>query len=505
MTKHILLYMDDPGFSGVAHHSHQLLCHLTNLGYQLSHAQFRHSSPMVTREQELGVKQIWLDFNITLESTRCLKDFHTPEQIFLQSKPDLIIFSDGWPFANFAAKQAAAQLNIPYIIVLHWIDESSDKFSYPGDGLKYIDLCSYHYNKAQQVIAVSQQNFSLLQEMLDLPANHGKVIYNGVPSKFFAPPDPSIRQRLRQEIGVPPEAVVCFTGARLARVKGFQYQLEAIKRLKDTPIWPLLYFVWAGSGAESYDNIEPALKETVQQLGISKQVIFLGQRWDIPDWLDASDIYILSSEAEGMPLCIMEAMAKGLPVIATAVSGSPEELGDTGKLITNPLQDCLATVRELVSTIQTWTVDAELRRTIGQAGKQRAEKMFTQERMLKEIVEVIEQAFEVQEQSSHLLNGNTLKLNQQLANSIRYYDSVWNAWFKYRQGNLTGMTKALKQSLEHTPFLMAETLIDWVKNFVRFSSEKGEQLNVYSLTSSTEWEQLTQDIFATKSYSLSHK
>ena len=60
---------------------------------------------------------------------------------------------------------------------------------------------------------------------------------------------------------------------------------------------------------------------------------------------------------EGMPIAIMEAMAKGVPVIATSVSGIPEELGDTGKLLADPNLDARSTVDELVATIQHWSCD----------------------------------------------------------------------------------------------------------------------------------------------------
>ena len=190
---------------------------------------------------------------------------------------------------------------------------------------------------------------------------------------------------MRQEFDIPSNAVVCFTAARLEAVKGYQYQLEAIKQLKQSETWDKLYFVWAGAG-----SLEAQLKEAIEQLGVSSQVKLLGQRWDIQDWLDASDIFILPSELEGMPLCIIEAMAKGLPVIASAVSGIPEELGNTGKLLTDPKVEPQTTITELVTTIQAWFVNSELRQSIGQACKKRAEEMFKEERMVKETVEVIE-------------------------------------------------------------------------------------------------------------------
>jgi glycosyltransferase involved in cell wall biosynthesis len=95
-----------------------------------------------------------------------------------------------------------------------------------------------------------------------------------------------------------------------------------------------------------------------------------------------------------MPLAIMEAMAKGLPVVAPAVSGIPEELGNTGRLLANPNRQPEAHVEELVATISDWSANADLRRSIGTACRERAVFMFQQERMLRQTAKVIERALE---------------------------------------------------------------------------------------------------------------
>jgi glycosyltransferase involved in cell wall biosynthesis len=99
---------------------------------------------------------------------------------------------------------------------------------------------------------------------------------------------------------------------------------------------------------------------------------------------------LLPSEVEGMPLSVMEAMAKGLPIAATAISGIPEELGETGQLLPDPNLDPEATVRSLVETIQTWAVDADLRDRIGRASRERAVRMFREEQMLECYVKLIQ-------------------------------------------------------------------------------------------------------------------
>ncbi|MDB9347870.1 glycosyltransferase [Nodularia spumigena] len=379
MNKHILLSTQDPGVGGVAQYNHSLLCGLVKLGYRVTCLQPKpFDNKFITYEKELGIQHIWLDEG----------NVQTFNNIFTEAnnKPDLIICSNTNPFANLDIKQIAIQLCIPYIIVEGLVEPHLAE-KYPI----YLNDLSHQYIQAQSVIAVSTDNLDLLHQKFRLPKYKGKVIYYGRPSEYFAIRDTSLRESLRQSLNIPSDAVVCFTSARIETRKGYQYQLEAIKQLINSPVWSQLYFVWAGAGIFE-PQLEIELKEAVEQLGISNKVIFLGQRSDVADWLNAADIFVFPSLLEGMPLCVMEAMAKGLPVIASAVSGIPEELGETGKLLTDPKIDPNATVRELVTTIEGWVKQPPLRQSIGQACKQRAEKMFREERMIEETVEIIEQA-----------------------------------------------------------------------------------------------------------------
>ncbi|HLO52006.1 MAG TPA: glycosyltransferase family 4 protein, partial [Kamptonema sp.] len=248
-------------------------------------------------------------------------------------------------------------------------------------------------------------------------------------------------------------------------------------------------------GATTHDNMEPELKRNAIDLGVTEQVKFLGQRWDISDWLDASDIFILPSKAEGMPLAVMEAMAKGLPVIATAVSGIPEELGETGKLLPNPNVDPKGTVRELANTIEAWAGNSELRQSVGKECQLRAEKMFREDRMLQEYMDAIAEALsrerEVEKSSITPQFQEQIKL---VESRLRYSTLVWSAWQAYCQGNTSGMVRSLQESLTCTPFLVTETLFNWVQSFAQFSSEKGEILDTYSLINSAEWKELVATI-----------
>jgi glycosyltransferase involved in cell wall biosynthesis len=493
---HILLYnADDPGVGGLAQYNHAILCQLALLGYRVTCVQTRHSSPLVDRERELGIEHLWLDFSSHRDLARVLRNTQDAEEIFSTNKPDLIIFSDGWPYSNFAAKQVVIQMGIPYMMVIGLVMPDHATFAY-GDVVPYREGVLYQCLQARAVIVGAYEHLNLLCDDFNLPKDKGQVIYLGRSGEYFASPNPAARQRLRQELGIPEDAIICFTSARLAPVKGHRYQIEAIKQLQQSPVWSKLYFVWAGNGEGSYYDLETELKEAIRELGAIDRVKLIGQRWDILDWLDASDIFILTSLGDAAPsFAVMEAMAKGLPVVASAAGGIPEGLGDTGKLLPDPNTDPEGTARELAKTVEAWAMNPELRHQIGQACKQRAEKMFREERMLAESIEAIEKALlSDRERDKFVTQEEVQGWMTKVESRVRYSFLVWKAWHAYCEEDLIGMQKWLQESLKFTPFLSTETLLNWVECFGNFSLSKGHHLDTYSLSKSVEWQQLVEGL-----------
>jgi len=172
--------------------------------------------------------------------------------------------------------------------------------------------------------------------------------------------------------------------ARLIMVARFNEQkdqatlLKAIAQLNDHSIH--LDLVGSGLSWES-------CKDLAKSLAIEDQVSFLGDRRDVPNLLAQSQIFILSTHYEGLPISILEAMRAGLPVIATSVNGIPEEIehGKTGFLVAR--EDVLSTANALSTLIQS----PDLRQKMSEAGRQKFLQEFTIERMLNEVKAVYEQ------------------------------------------------------------------------------------------------------------------
>ena len=376
---HVLVYTDDPELGGVAQYNHNLLTALVREGYRVSCVQSRSDSPLVREQQTLGIRHHWLDYHTGREFARTTTDGADAERIFRAERPDLVVFSDCCPVSNLAARQVALARGIPYVVVVGFVGAYLAK-SFAAR----LPQLAAQYAAARQVVAVSQENLALLHRHFGLGADRGEVIHYGRPARFFTPRDPAVRARLRREQRIPDDAIVCFTAARLTAIKGFAYQLQAAQQLRASPAGPRICFVWAGDG-----ELRTQLEAEIERLRLGEDIRLLGQRWDVADWHDAADIFVLPSHLEGMPLAIMEAMAKGLPVVATAVSGIPEELGDTGQLLPDPASDPAGVVRGLVTTIAAWAADPVKRAEAGRRGRARADELFREERMVQRSLELL--------------------------------------------------------------------------------------------------------------------
>jgi glycosyltransferase involved in cell wall biosynthesis len=111
---------------------------------------------------------------------------------------------------------------------------------------------------------------------------------------------------------------------------------------------------------------------TIRESGLSERVELLGERRDVVDLLAASDVFVLSSTSEAMPMSVLEAMAAAVPVVGAAVGGIPELVEDevTGLLFEPRDVDGLA------AALRRLLADRDLRRRLGEAGRERARTKF---------------------------------------------------------------------------------------------------------------------------------
>lgn len=191
------------------------------------------------------------------------------------------------------------------------------------------------------------------------------VVHNGVE---FAPAKRE-RNTVRAELGLE-NRIVAINVASFYAVKAQDILVKAAARLKSAGLPVTTLFL--GDGAERA-NVEKLAKD----LGLGEQEVrFLGFRNDVPDLLAASDLFVLPSRAEGLPMSILEAMSHRLPVVCTPVGGNPELVldGQHGRLI--PVDDDAAMAEAITALVS----DPVLRKRQGDAGHLRVTQDFSFER-----------------------------------------------------------------------------------------------------------------------------
>ena len=199
-----------------------------------------------------------------------------------------------------------------------------------------------------------------------LPAGRVIAIGNGVNPLAFRPGDSTVRARVRAELGIPAGAVAIGMVGRMVSEKGYGEFFAAAERIAS--LRSNVYFVAVGDRLPSdhAGSVDRALAAASNLLG--ERLILTGLRSDIPDLLAALDIFTLPSYREGMPRTIIEAMMMALPVVATDIRGSREEVvaGETGFLV--PARDEAQLAKALLKL-----VDApDMREQMGKAGRARA-------------------------------------------------------------------------------------------------------------------------------------
>jgi teichuronic acid biosynthesis glycosyltransferase TuaC len=175
------------------------------------------------------------------------------------------------------------------------------------------------FREAAKVIAVSD-SLRRLALSLGLPADKAVVVGNGVDTDKFQPVD---RQAARRRFGLPAEAKCLVTVGALVERKGFHRVIDCLPAL--LAHHPELHYLIVG-GASPEGDLSAELRAQVARLGLDDRVHFLGPvppeglKWP----LSAADVFVLATRNEGWANVILEAMACGLPVVATDVGGNRE-------------------------------------------------------------------------------------------------------------------------------------------------------------------------------------
>jgi glycosyltransferase involved in cell wall biosynthesis len=260
--------------------------------------------------------------------------------------------------------------NTPVIIHTDHVRKFPDKRRY----MAAERIASYFVD---EIVAVSRHVREALIEYEGIRPDKISIIYNGV--DFSPAQDGNEIKAVRDEFNVTQGEKVVGCVARLAQQKGYELFMEAARRiLRKTQA---VKFVVVGVG-EEYDR----LLKLCSELGIRSKVHFAGARTDIERVLPVFDIFLLTSHYEGMPVCLLESMVSGVPIVATAVGGVPEAVQDgiSGYLIHSRDPD------EVAEKVVRLLRNDNLRLKMGKNGRQIYENRFTIERMAEQYTELYE-------------------------------------------------------------------------------------------------------------------
>jgi glycosyltransferase involved in cell wall biosynthesis len=293
------------------------------------------------------------------------------KEVFLREQPD-IIHTHGVK-ANFFGRLAARKLsNIPLVTTIHSIlrfDYTNDISYFAASRMeRWTRLMNHHF------IAISH---SIKQSLLHdgVPPEKITVVHHGINTEEFDKGKP----KLREELSLSSESYLIGVVSRLVKMKGIQYIVEAMPRILGAN--PSAHLVIVGSGP-----YEAELKNLSTELGLERNVHFVGFRKDIPDCLHSFDCFVSASLSEGLGLNVLEAMSASLPVVVTGVGGILDFTEDRE----NGLIAETRSHRDLADKILELMENKDLAIRLAQEAKQRVEQHFSIEAMSTNTIQVYE-------------------------------------------------------------------------------------------------------------------
>jgi glycosyltransferase involved in cell wall biosynthesis len=334
---------------------------LTLLATHLPRSEFAVHVAALTRSGPYAADLEAADIPVTVLNKRFKCDpiaFSRLRKLLNNHRPDVL---HTWLFAANAYGRLAGGRRPPFRVVVS--ERCVD--SWKAGWQLWLDrklIC-----RTTRLVGNSQSVADFYRE-LGVPAEKLGVVHNGIELASF-PPD--ARDSVRRELGIPPQTRVCGFIGRLAgqkRVLDLVWAFELIRVMHDDVV-----FVIVGDGPE-----RAKLEYFARSLEISRQVKFLGHRDDATRFLPAMDVFWLASDFEGLSNSIMEAMAAGLPVVASDIPPNRELVvdGQTGYLA--PVGDRVA-FAQLAERI---LLNPSLAKELGSAGRQRIAAEFSVGKMV---------------------------------------------------------------------------------------------------------------------------
>ncbi len=286
-------------------------------------------------------------------------------KIFRQYRPH-IVHTRNW--GGLEAVPAARLAGVPVVIHSEHGYEVSSLLGIPRRQRVFRWMA---YAMADKVFAVTRELREYHARQAWVRPDSIEVIPNGVDTQRFRPCTVA-RGDIRRRLGLAEDRLVIGSVGRMVPIKDYTTLLMAAQQLIGRGI--NLHVLLVGNGPE-LESLDRRVRESE---GLRNRVSFLGASEQVPELLNAMDIFVLPSLGEGMSNTLLEAMACGLPLVATRVGGNPEvvEDGRSGWLFAP------GDIPALADCIERLATSAETRRALGGAARQRALTVFSLDRMI---------------------------------------------------------------------------------------------------------------------------
>jgi glycosyltransferase involved in cell wall biosynthesis len=243
--------------------------------------------------------------------------------------------------------------------------------------LKWRVAGGYLLRRIGASVGVAPDVSRAIQKVFSINASQTVTIENGVDIDLFA------RKRdvrgLRSSLGLADGDAVIGIVANLREVKNHMFLLQAFAKLAEEHENVKLLVIGQGFAGDS-DNTERDLRRFVENHGLAERILFLGHRRDIPELLQAMDVFCLTSLREGLPIGLIEAMAAGLPVVGTNVEGIRDVITPNLDGILVELGEVTALKDVLAGLLR----DRQLRQRLGKAGRDKAVERYSLQRCVRE-------------------------------------------------------------------------------------------------------------------------
>jgi glycosyltransferase involved in cell wall biosynthesis len=196
-----------------------------------------------------------------------------------------------------------------------------------------------------------------------VPAERMAIINNGTDTETFTPVSADERGRLKQKLGLPAGRLAAYTG-KLNRGKGLDFLLSVWREF--APAHPGAHLVLVGSGKGSFLSCEEALRRFVDEHGMARTVTFTGYVKNVHEYLQCADLFVFPSENESLSNALIEALACGVPCLASDIGGIPDTVRDGVNGCLLPPGDAKAW---LAALDRAW-VEPDLAKTWGRQGRE---------------------------------------------------------------------------------------------------------------------------------------